>query len=157
MPQVDNIGDVDVTGAEVDFKFLLSDSFDMWGSIGILDTEVTNAADATRNGNKSPQAPETTASLGLKYTGEIGDGEFEASALFSYSDDFFFDLANTLRQDSYSTLDLRAAWSNDRWGVAVIGENVTDEEYLAEQFLFLDVTSIRAWGRLLRAEVHLNF
>lgn len=157
VPQVDNIGDVDVVGAEADFKFLLSDSFELWGSIGILDTEVTNAADASRNGNKSPQAPETTASLALKYTAEVGSGDVEASASWSYSDKFFFDLANTFEQDSYSTLDLRAAWSNDKWGFALVGENVTDEEYLAEQFLFLDVTSIRAWGRLLRAEVHLNF
>ena len=157
VPQVNNIGDVDVTGAEADFKFLLSDAFELWGSIGILDTEVTNAPDVTRNGNKSPQAPETTASLALKYTAEVGDGDIEASALWSYSDEFFFDLANTFKQDSYSTLDLRAAWSNDKWGFALVGENVTDEKYLAEQFLFLDVTSIRAWGRVLRAEAHLNF
>ena len=157
VPQVNNIGDVDVTGAEADFKFLLSDAFELWGSIGILDTEVTNAPDVTRNGNKSPQAADTTASLALKYTAEVGSGDVEASALWSYSDDFFFDLANTFKQDSYSTLDLRAAWTNDKWGFALVGENVTDEEYLAEQFLFLDVTSIRAWGRLFRAEVHLNF
>lgn len=157
VPQVNNIGDVDVSGFEADFKFLLSDAFELWGSIGILDTEVTNAPDVTRNGNKSPQAPETTASLALKYTAEMGSGDVEASALWSYSDDFFFDLANTFKQDSYNTLDLRAAWSNDKWGLALIGENVTDEEYLAEQFLFLDVTSIRAWGALYRAEFTLNF
>ena len=157
VPQVNNIGDVDVSGFETDFKFLLSDAFELWGSIGILDTEVTNAPDVTRNGNKSPQAPEITASLALKYTAELGDGDVEASALWSYSDEFFFDLANTFKQDSYSTLDLRAAWSNDKWGFALVGENVTDEKYLAEQFLFLDVTSIRAWGRVLRVEGHLNF
>jgi iron complex outermembrane receptor protein len=157
VPQVNNIGDVDVTGFETDFKFLLSDAFELWGSIGILDTEVTNAPDTTRNGNKSPQAPEKTASLALKYTIEMGSGDFDASALWSYSDEFFFDLANTFKQDAYNTLDLRAAWSNDQWGVALIGENVTDEEYLAEQFLFLDVTSIRAWGALYRAEFTLNF
>ena len=157
VPQVNNIGDVDVTGVEADFKFLLSDAFELWGSIGILDTEVTNAPDTTRNGNKSPQAPEKTASLALKYTKEMGSGDFDASALWSYSDEFFFDLANTFKQDAYNTLDLRAAWSNDKWGVALIGENVTDEEYLAEQFLFLDVTSIRAWGALYRAEFTLNF
>ena len=157
VPQVNNIGDVDVSGFEADFKFLLGDAFELWGSIGILDTEVTNAPDLTRNGNKSPQAPETTASLALKYTAEVANGDIEASALWSYSDEFFFDLANTFKQESYNTLDLRAAWSNDRWGVALIGENVTDEEYLAEQFLFLDVTSIRAWGALYRAEFTLNF
>ena len=118
---------------------------------------MTNAPNTSRNGNKSPQAPETSGSLGLNYTVEAGSGDFRASALWAYSDEFFFDIANEFRQSTYSTLDLRAAWSNDRWGVAVVGENVTDEEYLAEQFLFLDVSNIRAWGVLYRVEFTLNF
>ena len=157
VPQVDNIGDVEVIGAEADFKFLLGDAFELWGSIGILDTEVANAPDTSRNGNSSPNAPEKTASLALKYGAELGSGELDASAMWSYSDEFFFDLANTFKQDAYSTFDLRLGWSNDQWGVALFGENVTDEEYLSEQFLFLDVTTIRARGRLFRAEAHLNF
>ena len=157
VPQVNNIGDVDVSGFEADFRFLLSESFELFGSLSLLDTEVTNAPDTSRNGNKSPQAPETSGSLGLKYTVEAGSGDFDASALWAYSDEFYFDLANTFKQDAYSTLDLRVAWANDRWGIALIGENVTDEEYFAEQFLFLDVTTIRAWGALYRAEFTLNF
>jgi iron complex outermembrane receptor protein len=157
VPQVNNIGDVDVSGFEADFRFLLSESFELFGSLSLLETEVTNAPNTERNGNKTPQAPEKSGSLGLKYSAEMGNGDFDASALWAYSDEFYFDLANEFRQDAYSTLDLRAAWSNDRWGVAVVGENVTDEEYLAEQFLFLDVTTIRAWGALYRVEFTLNF
>ena len=37
---------------------------------------------------------------------------------------YFFDIENTLEQPSYSTIDARAAWANDRWGVALIGENL---------------------------------
>ena len=46
---------------------------------------------------------------------------------------------------------------NERWFVTLWGKNLTDEEYLTESFLFLDVTTIRGWGRLLRLEAHLNF
>jgi iron complex outermembrane receptor protein len=157
VPQVRNIGDVDVVGAEADFRFLLSESFELFGSLSILDTEVKTSIDATLVGNVTPMAAETSGSLGGRYTTQMGSGDFDASAIWTYSDDFFFDIQNTLPQDSYNTLDLRAAWSNDRWGVALIGENVTDEEYFAEQFVFLDVTTIRAWGALYRAEVHVNF
>lgn len=157
VPQVNNIGDVDVVGAEADFRFLLSDKFELFGSVSVLDTEVTNAPDTTRNGNKSPMAAETSGALGARFTTPAGSGDFDASAVWTYSDNFFFDLANTLEQPSYNTIDARAAWSNDRWGFALIGENLTDEEYLAESFLFLDVTTIRAWGRLLRLEAHVNF
>ena len=157
VPQVNNIGDVDVVGAEVDFRFLLSDKFELFGALSVLDTEVKNAPDTSRNGNKSPMAAETSGSLGAKFTTPMGSGDFDARAVYAYSDDFFFDLENTLAQPSYSTIDARVAWSNDTWGVALIGENLSDEEYLAESFLFLDVTNIRAWGRLLRAEFTLNF
>ena len=49
------------------------------------------------------------------------------------------------------------AWANETWGVALVGENLADEEYLVESFLFLDVTNLRAWGRLIRLEAQLNF
>ncbi len=157
VPQVNNIGDVGVVGGEVDFRFLMTDKFELFGSLSILDTEVKNAVDPSRNGNKSPMAAETSGSLGAKFTTPMGSGDFDAQAIYAYSDSFFFDLENTLEQPSYSTIDARLAWSNDTWGVALIGENITGEEYFAEQFLFLDVTTIRSWGRLMRAEFTLNF
>lgn len=157
VPQVRNIGDVDVTGAEADFRFLLSESFELFGSLSVLDTKVKNSVDASLEGNKAPMAAETSGSIGGKYTVPMGAGDFDAQAIYTYSDKFFFDIQNTLEQPSYSTFDARVAWSNDTWGVALLGENLGDEEYLAEAFNFLDVTSIRAWGRLYRLELSLNF
>ncbi len=157
VPQVDNVGDVDVVGAEAEFRFLLSDYFELFGSLSVLETEVTNAVDEALNGNKSPMAAETSGSLGGKFTLPMGSGDFDLSALYTFTDDFFFDIENTLGQDSYGTVDARAAWSNETWGVALVGENLTDEEYLVESFLFLDVTNIRGWGRLVRLEASLNF
>ena len=157
VPQVDNIGNVDVVGAEADFRFLLTDSFELFGSLSVLDTEVTNAVDAALNGNKSPMAADTSGSLGARFTTAMFSGDFDISAVYMFTDDFFFDIENTLGQDSVSTIDARAAWANETWGVALVGENLADEEYLAESFLFLDVTNIRAWGRLVRLEAHLNF
>lgn len=157
VPQVRNIGDVDVIGGEIDFRFLLSESFELLGALSVLDTEVTNSVDPSLQGNMAPMAAETSGSLGGKYTVPMGSGDFDAQATFTYSDSYFFDIQNTLEQPSYSTVDARLAWSNDRFGVALVGENLTDEEYLAESFAFLDITSIRAWGRLYRLEAHLNF
>jgi iron complex outermembrane receptor protein len=157
VPQVENIGNIDVAGAEADFRFLLGDAFELFGSISVLDTEVKESVDPALVGNKAPMAAETSGSLGGKFTAPMGTGDFDLQAVWTYSDKFFFDIENTFEQPSYSTIDARAAWANDRWGVALVGENLADEEYLAESFLFLDVTTIRAWGRLLRLEAHLNF
>ena len=157
VPQVDNVGNAEVAGFEVDFRFLLSESFDLSGSLSILDAELTEAVDPANQGNKMPQAPEKSGHLAAKWSVPAGAGDFDIGARWTYTDAFFFDLANDFEQESYSTVDARVAWANETWGVALVGENLTDEEILAEQFLFLDVTSIRAPGRLLRLEAHLNF
>ncbi|MGI9284854.1 MAG: TonB-dependent receptor [Pseudomonadales bacterium] len=155
VPQVDNVGDVDVQGLDLDFKVLISENLEVWGSFGYLDTEVDD--DGARDGNETPQAPETSGSLAAKYFIPVADGELAVSATWEYSDSFFFDLANTLEQESYGVWNARIAWENDVWGVALLGDNLADEEYLAEQFLFLDVSSIRAPGRYVRLEGHFNF
>ena len=157
VPQVENIGNIDVVGAEADFRFLLGDAFELFGSLSVLDTEVKESVDPALVGNKAPMAAETSGSLGGKFTVPMGSGDLDLWAVWTYTDKFFFDIENTFEQPSYSTIDARAAWANERWGVALVGENLADEEYLAESFLFLDVTNIRAWGRLLRLEAHLNF
>jgi iron complex outermembrane receptor protein len=157
VPQVRNIGDVDVVGAELDFRFLLSESFELFGAFSALDTEVTGSLDPSLEGNMAPMAAENSGSFGGKFTVPMGNGDFDAQAVYTYTDMFFFDIQNTLEQPSYSTIDARLAWSNNTFGVALVGENLNDEKYLAEAFAFLDVTTIRAWGRLYRVEFTLNF
>jgi len=157
VPQINNIGDARVAGFEADFRFLLTRSFEVLGSLSLLDAELKDAATAANRGNKMPHSPETSGHISGKWSVPAGSGDFDFIATWTYSDSFFFDLANTFEQESYSTIDARISWANDTWGVALAGQNLTDEEILAEQFLFLDVTSIRAPGRLLRFETHLNF
>ena len=157
VPQVDNIGNAETSGLDLDFRFLLSESFEVWGSLAFLNAELVEAEDPARQGNTMPQSPETSGSLSGKWSVPAGSGNFDLMATWVYSDSFYFDLANDFQQPSYSTVDARIAWSNDNWGLALVGENLSNEEILAEQFLFLDVTSIRMPGRLLRLEGHLNF
>lgn len=157
LPQVENIGDIDVSGAEAEFRFLLSDAFEVYGSVSVLDTEVTSSVDPALVGNDTPTAAETSGSLGARFAMPMGAGEFSATALWTYTDSFFWNIENTLVEPSFGIIYARAGWENDRWGVALVGENLTDEEYLANSFIFLDTTNIRAWGRLVRIEVNLNF
>jgi len=157
LPQVDNVGDIEVSGLDLDFRFLLTDALEVWGSIGLLDTEVVNAVDASLLGRKSVQAPDKSGSLAGKYSIPAGSGDIDITAIYTYSDSFFFDLENIYEQPSYSTLNARIAWSNDKWGIALAGENLTDEEYLTDTFDFLGDTVMRGPGRLIRLEATLNF
>jgi iron complex outermembrane recepter protein len=157
LPQVENVGDVEVSGLDLDFRFLLTDAFEIWGSLSLLDTEVVNAVDSSLLGNKSVQAPEKSGSLAGKYSIPAGSGDVDITAIYMYSESFFFDLENIYEQPSYSTLDARIAWSSDKWGIALAGENLTDEEYLTDTFDFLGDTVMRGPGRLIRLEATLNF
>jgi len=157
VPQVDNIGNAEVTGFEVDFRFLFAESFEAWGSLSILDAKLKEAENPENQGNKMPQAPDKSGSLSGRWSTDMASGELSVLATWVYSDQFFFDLANEFEQASYNTIDARIAWANDTWGLALVGENLTNEEILAEQFMFLDVTSIRAPFRLVRLEATLNF
>lgn len=157
VPQVRNIGNAEVNGFEIDFRFLLSEKFEVNGSYAILDAELKEASDPANQGNKMPQAPESSGHLSGKFSVPARNGNFDIIATWMYTDSFFFDLANVHEQSSFSTVDARVAWSNDTWGLALAGENLTDEEYLSEVFDFLLPTGIRAPGRLVRLEATLNF
>ncbi len=157
LPQVENVGDVDVTGLDLDFRFLFTEAFEVWGSFAYLDSEVVNAISDEYEGKRAVQAPETSGSLAGKYTIPAGSGDVDLMAVWNYTDAYFFDLPNTYEQPSYSTLDARIAWSNERWLFALVGENLGDEEYLTDTFDFLGDTVIRGPGRLVRLEAKINF
>ena len=157
LPKVENVGDIEVSGLDLDFRFLLTDSFEIWGSLGLLDTEVVNTVDPLLLGKKSIQAPDRSGSLAGRYSTPAGSGDVNITAIYMYSDSFFFDLENIYEQPSYSTVDARIAWSNDRWGISLAGENLTDEEYLTDTFDFLGDSVMRGPGRLIRLEATLNF
>jgi len=76
-----------------------------------------------------------------------------------YSDNFWFDVFNTLEQQSYNLFNLRVGYEADsgKWGIAGFIDNATDEEYYLERFIFLDVANKRAAGRMYRAELTYRF
>ena len=156
IPQVDNVGDVDVRGIDIEFKALVTDQFEVTATYGMLDTEI-DSDDPDQDGNDAPQAADNVFSVRASYSVPVGEGELSVSGSWQYSDSFYFDVFNTLEQDSYDVWNARVAWESEQWVVALVGENLGDEEYLAEQFNFLDVTTIRAPGRYVRAEVGFRF
>lgn len=159
VPEVFNIGDIETKGFEADGRFLIGDNLELIATLAILDTEVVSSLDPAILGKETPQAPETSGSIAVDYRRPAGTGELQLSGNYQYSSDFWFDIFNTLRQDSYGVVNLRAGYEaeNERWGIAVVGDNVTDEEIYTERFVFLDVANRRAPGALWRVELTASF
>ena len=159
LPIVRNIGDIETMGIELDGRILVTDNFELAGTYAYLDTEVTESIDPGLVGKETPQSPEHSGSIQAHYYIPASSGEWKLSGIWVISDSFWFDIANTLEQPSYNTLNLRVGYTanSGRWSIAAFADNVTDEEYFAERFVFLDVANRRAPGRLLRLEATVHF
>lgn len=79
------------------------------------------------------RAPPFTGNIGLSYTTPLNDGEFSIRGDYSYKDKQYFTQFNRdeVAQDGFGLLSLRAGWQSDddRWGVTVYVDNLTDEDY----------------------------
>lgn len=159
IPTVLNIGDIKSKGFELDGRFLVTENFELAGTFAYLDSEVKDSIDPELIGKDTPQSPKYSASAQAHYYIPSGIGEWKMSGIWTYSDDFWFDIFNSLEQDSYNVLDLRLGLTSNsgRWMIAAFADNVTDEEYFAERFVFLDVANRRAPGRMWRVEFTVNF
>lgn len=159
LPLVQNIGDIESQGIEIEGRMMVTNNFELAGTYAYLDSTVKSSLEPELVGRATPQSPEHSASAQAHYYIESGLGEWKMSGIWTYTDNFWFDIFNTLEQPSVSKLDLRLGLTSNsgRWMVAGFADNVTDEEYFVERFVFLDVANRRAPGREYRVEFTLNF
>ena len=159
VPEVFNIGDVRTSGLELEGQIMATENLQLAVTYAYLDTKVKNSLDPTIEGNDTPNAPKHSASGQAHYYIDTESGEWKLSGTWIYSDDYWFDIYNTFEQPSYNLFNLRAGYEagSGNWGVAGFVDNVGDEEYYTERFLFLDVANKRAPGRLYRVEFTYRF
>jgi iron complex outermembrane recepter protein len=81
------------------------------------------------SGETLPNAPQWRTNLGVQYEEPVGTGTGFIRTDWAYSADQNVDTALDPRaeQQDYSLLSARLGWRNERYGVTVWGENLTDE------------------------------
>jgi iron complex outermembrane receptor protein len=159
---VTTIDELEIQGFEVDFEADVTDSFKVFAGLGLLDSEIKeNRNRPVTVGNKAPQSPDTTYTLGFSYEQPVGEDYWLTTRVdYQYTGETFFhtlqgeqtptiwdffgtlgggvppgphpqDFTNAARE-SFSTLNARIALEADMWTLAVYGKNITDEQYLQE-------------------------
>lgn len=137
-----NAGDVSTRGAEIDFEAQVSSAFSMVGSAAYTDAQVdqfkcplgaTPAQCNIPSGSRLPFAPAWKANLGLNYVVDYGKFKADLGLDYTFQDDTQYDLSinRASIQRDWHILNASVAvsdWSN-RWRVAVIGKNLTDQSY----------------------------
>ena len=95
-------------------------------------------ATADLSGNTLPNAPESTAKLGLNWEGQVGNGVLRLRGEAYYQDDVYFTEWNRADayQASYEQYNASAEYSwNDQWRLSVWGRNLSDEEVMSNNII----------------------
>lgn len=90
------------------------------------------------SGNTLPNAPESTAKLGLTWEGAIGGGTLTVRGEAYYQDDVYFTEWNRedASQKSYEQINASVDYSwNDQWLLSLWGRNLSDEEVMSNNII----------------------
>ncbi len=147
---VNNIDEVEINGFELGLSARVTDSLKAVAGFSMIDSEIkANTSRPTSVGNKSPYTPEYTGTVGLELDTPFGGSgwRFQGSAYWNIVGPTWFHVIQAQdnetvafgtgnytnsERDEYSTLDARVAVVNDNWTLAVVGKNITDEQWLQE-------------------------
>ena len=163
VPEIFNVGDVRSSGIELEGQIMATENLQLSATYAYLDAKIKNTLEnidpPVESGNRTPNAPKHSASTQANYYIDANSGEWKLSGTWIYSASYWFDIYNTFEQPSYNLFNLRVGYEadSDKWGVAGFVDNLTDEEYYTERFVFLDVANKRAAGRLYRVEFTYRF
>jgi iron complex outermembrane receptor protein len=139
-----NAGKASIDGGELELTWLPSERWIVEGGVGYLDSSIDETTPivvpgravntSVAAGNQLPFAPKTKWNLGVGYDGGRGSVVVSPRIDISYSDEVFFDAANTVQiaqTDDYTVLDVSVAIENTAsdWRFIFGLNNATDEEY----------------------------
>lgn len=122
---VSNAGEASSKGIEVELNYNINDDFRVDSSIGIVKAKYDKYEG--KDGNKIEMTPSHTANIGLSYSNINGIyGRFDVKN----QGKIYFDDANTMKEDSYTTANIKAGYLFDDWDIYSYVRNITDKSYL---------------------------
>ncbi|MFA9215567.1 MAG: TonB-dependent receptor [Sphingomonadaceae bacterium] len=189
MNQLINAEKVTGQGLEVDFQANLGDGFSTTIGGSYNDTQIkdknlfvqycgnlpntapfnygctpTNAAGpfagtSKIDGNPLPRAPKTQLNFTLKYSKEIGDGEFYAYTDWTYRSSYNFFLYEAPEYKAKSLVEggLRTGYKWGRYEVAAFARNITDKQVIIGAIDFDNLTGMLNEPRTVGATFKVNF
>ncbi len=140
---VTNAGESEIMGIEFEGDFLLTEGLSAQASLSLLDTDIKqwelDGVDVSDE-REIQNTPETMAYLGVSYTMEVGPGNLNLNANWSYKDDIFqFEIpVPDIDQKAYDIVNASVVWlsNSGTWTFGLHGKNLTDEEYKTSGYNF---------------------
>lgn len=132
-----NAGTSTSRGVEVELSWKPTDTIMLEGGFGYNDAHFVEYLDPVANadygGNRPANAPQYTYNLGARYN---ITQETYVRADWLYTGDFYYDNANTKKEDGYGIFNLSLGYENERWKAKLWTKNLLDEGYATRAFKF---------------------
>jgi outer membrane receptor protein involved in Fe transport len=123
-------------GLETEFNWQASANFNLYGSAGLLQTDVTGTplnSTFEISDREQAHAPNYQFNLGAKYRGANG---VYAQADITALDKFYFDNVNSAESNAYHIINARIGYENKDYEIYLWGKNLTDETYATRGYYF---------------------
>lgn len=134
-----NLGEAEVSGIDSDLAFAVNDNFTLFGSFAWNDTEITSVSNnifAPSNiapaGSSLAFSPEFQYTLRGRYTWPAGayDAHFQLALQHADKSDNSIILSQVATIPSWDSLDATIGFGNDKYGVELFIDNMTDEQII---------------------------
>lgn len=122
----DNAGRGNTLGAEADLRFFISDQWEIYSSVGLLDASLDS-------GRGQAHAPRYTFAGGLVYRHRDG---YYARLDATAKDEFYFDVSHDQKSRAYQLLNARIGFEHEHWQLSLWARNLLDEVYAVRGFYF---------------------
>lgn len=133
---LDNAAEGSNQGIEIDSAWQLTDSFEIYASLGLLDSEYKNFINGNGDdlsGREQAHAPKYQYNLGVNYY-------LLESLLFNVNvdgkDEFYFSDSHDEKSKAIDLINASVTYLQDNWQVKLWGRNITDKDYQTRGFYF---------------------
>lgn len=130
--------DFDTYGAELEARYQLTPEFSLQGSLGYTHAELKNVPAGSwtgaKSGNKVPNVPAITASIGGEYRTDasaihLNQGTVYLSGSYQFVGKRASDVGNNFDLESYGLANARLGWDSDLARVYIFANNIFDKRY----------------------------
>lgn len=127
-----NVADATIQGLEFDVVAQVTDHLVLTAGYGYTDASYDSATAGFNTNLDFVRVPENTAAASATYSFDLeGLGTLSLRSGLSFTDQEFFNDANTVSEPSYTLVDASVDFASlgGKWKVSLFGKNLTKEEY----------------------------
>ena len=160
---IENAAQVETKGIEIEGRILLTENFSLLANYSYLDAEFEKGfiEDIDVSGRRLQRAPEHSGAIIANYTVPFTrHGELSIRGEYIFSSEVLYKSENPLlNQKAYDMFNARVGFesSSGKWGIAFIGDNLADEEYLVHRTDPLADVGMPSMSPLYRVELSARF